>query len=943
MEGMSMKDYIRKVFETYQKFIQTANECGIFRKLNIAYKVAWNLLLIFIVFSLMAVFFGVGIGAGYFASLVKDEKILTEEEMKSDIYNYDVTSQVYFANNTLLGNLQSDLERKEIALDDVSEHVINALLATEDNYFYEHNGIVPKALFRATYQELTNASVQTGGSTLTQQLVKNQLLTSEVSFKRKAKEILLAMRLERFLQKEEILEAYLNIVSFGRSASGQNVAGIEAAAQGIFGVSAKELNLPQSAFIAGLPQNPYRYTPFNNDGTVKDSIEVGLNRMETVLKRMRVSGLIDEKQYKEALDYDIKANLAKQHPVPQKEYPYVHFEVERRAIEVLAKTFANEDKLDGDELAHHHRLYNNLEFEARFFGKPIEDITKAQKLDFQQVKKDYELFNEYVKNADDLIRRKGYQIYTTIDKDIYDAMEKAKNNVLANSAYFQSPKTALINDSDASGKISKQFPMQLGGILIENKTGKILSFVGGRDYEESQLNYATQAYRSNGSTMKPLLDYAPAMELGKLQPGSILMDSPLTEVKDWNPKNYGGSHRGPVTVREALKDSINLPAARAFLLMEPYEATAYLEKMGFTSLVHGADRYNKSMSLGGLTRGVTVEENTNAFVTFANGGKFVDAYMIEKIVSNDGEIVYEHESQPVDVFSPQTAYLTLDMMRDVLKNGTAGRLPSYLKFNADWAGKTGTSQDWHDSWFVASNPNVTFGIWTGYEKPMSLDRSNYAHRTQRLWALLMNATYDIKPDVVAPKQRFAMPSGIVKQTLCGVTGNLPSEACERAGLVTTDLYNAKFAPTDEDAHLDLIRYVVMNGRNYIALDSTPKEFTKQGVQLNIEQFQGATSFDFSAVDGVAAKQAKENGSIPGEVHGVTIKGTSIIWAPHPEHDIVGYRIYRVDNDSYTVIGSVATFSNKNTFELSAKGNYFVTAVDVAGNESSPSQIVSFHE
>ncbi len=440
--------------------------------------------------------------------------------------------------------------------------------------------------------------------------------------------------------------------------------------------------------------------------------------------------------------------------------------------------------------------------------------------------------------------------------------------------------------------------------------------------------------------MKPLLDYAPAMELGKLQPGMMLMDSPLTDVKDWTPKNYGGTHRGLVTVREALKDSINLPAARAFLLMEPYEATAYLEKMGFTSLIHGADRYNKAMSLGALTRGVTVEENTNAFTTFANGGQFIDAYLIDKIIGHDGEVVYEHEAVSDDVFTPQTAYLTLDMMRDVLYDGgTASRVPNYLNFKADWAGKTGTSQDWHDSWFVGLNPNVTLGVWTGYEQPMSLDRSNYAHRTQRLWALLINAAYGVNKDLIAPRERFSMPNGIVKRTICGISGKLASKACEQAGLVRTDLFNAKFAPDEEDDALESIRYVVLNGINYLALDTTPTEFTKKGLTFEIERLQDGT---FNAQDGIATKEAQENGKVPGPVTNVTISNQFIIWSKHSENDIVGYRIYQVEEDDHTLVGSVASFADTRSFKLPDDGNYYVTAVDVIGNESPPSDVVSFN-
>lgn len=915
--------------------MNTQKKQNLFKKLDAISKIIWNVILVLMISGFTIVFFSIGVGLGFFASLVKDEPIPSEEEMETRIYNYDVTSQIYFADNELLGNLQTDLERKEVSLQDVSKHAINALIATEDHYFYEHSGIVPKAILRAAYQELTNASVQTGGSTITQQLVKNQLLSSEVSFKRKAKEILLAMRLERFLEKDEILEAYVNIVSFGRNSSGQHIAGIESAAQGIFGISAKELNLPQAAFIAGLPQNPYKYTPFNQDGTVKDSLEPALNRMKTVLKRMLVTGYINEKQYEEALAYDIKAHLAKPKPVPQKEYPYIHFEVERRAKEILAKTFANEDQLDGEKLANDYKRYEKIGFEARYFAKSEEEVAKAQHVDRNELKNNYDRFKKYLNIAEHALRRNGYQIYTTIDKKLYDAMEKAKSRVLDNQMYFQPPKTVTETDQNGN-RGTKRYPMQLGAILIENQTGKILSFIGGRHYEESQFNYATQAYRSNGSTIKPLLDYAPAMEAGKLQPGSVLMDAPLT-VNDWKPTNYGDSFRGPVSVREALKDSLNIPAARAFLLMNPYEATAYLEKMGITSLVHGSDRFNVSMSLGALTRGVTVEENTNAFVTFANGGKFVDAYLIEKIATRDGKIIYEHKPQSVQVFRPQTAYLTIDMMRDVLKSGTASQLPRYLKFSADWAGKTGTSQDWHDSWFIASNPNITFGIWTGFEKPMSLDSRNYHERTQRLWALLMNAAYEVKPELVAPQKHFLMPRGIVKRQICSLTGSLPSKTCERAGFVTTDLFYEKFVPKDTD-NLKLVRYVVINGKNYVALDTTPKEFTKEGIYFETNE----SVSDWELPEGVVTEHAKENGKKPKRIENITVRGRTLSWLTPLDDDIVGFRIYRIDpvTNEPNVVKNVASFSKPYTFHVFTNGDYFITAIDVAGNESKPSQTIT---
>jgi len=225
-------EFFRKVSSFYHKHQQ---------KMVIAYNVTWNLFLLLLVIGLIGFSFIGGLGAGYFASLVKDEPIRSEKELEKDIYDYSETTKVYFADNVYLGKIRTDLEREKIKIDQISEHLKHAIVAVEDEYFYEHKGIVPKAIMRAIFQEFSNSSVRTGGSTLTQQLIKNQILTNEVSFERKAKEILLALRLEKYFTKDQILEAYLNVSSFGRNSSGRNIAGVQAAAQGIFGIDAKDL------------------------------------------------------------------------------------------------------------------------------------------------------------------------------------------------------------------------------------------------------------------------------------------------------------------------------------------------------------------------------------------------------------------------------------------------------------------------------------------------------------------------------------------------------------------------------------------------------------------------------------------------------------------------------------------------------------------------------
>ncbi|WP_027409631.1 transglycosylase domain-containing protein [Anoxybacteroides tepidamans] len=897
---------------------QTFSFQAMLRNLYMVYEIIWNVFLVFIVLFICATCFAFGVGAGYFASLVKNMHTPSYKEMKKDIYNYEETTHIYFANNVYLGSFRSDIEREEVPLKNVSPYVIKAIIATEDEYFYDHHGIVPKAIARALFQEAANSSTRTGGSTLTQQLVKNQILTNEVSFERKAKEILLALRLEHFFSKDEILEAYLNVVPFGRNSSGRNIAGIQAAAQGVFGVDAKDLNLAQAAFLAGLPQSPFGYTPFTSDGQVKKDLSPALQRMKTVLIRMKRAGYISQKQYDEALKYDVAKHFAPPRPSPFEKYPWLTMEIEQRAKDILAAVLAKKDGYEKKDLQDNPALYK-----------------------------------EYAIKAEKQLRQNGYDIYTTIDKDIYDRMQA----VVAKYPYFGSNIITREKDQKTGAIVTKVEPVEVGAMLIENKTGKIISFVGGRDYHRQQLNHATQAYRSNGSTMKPLLVYAPAMEMGVVQPGSVIPDVELhipTSQGIYSPKNADRQTHGLVSARRALQYSYNIPAVRTYMKIIQHRPITYLEKMGFTSLTK-ADSANLSMALGALTKGVTVEENVNAYATFGNYGTFVDAYLIEKIVSKDGQVVYEHKSQPVNVFSPQTSYLTIDMMRDVIRHGTAAALPSFLKFQADWAGKTGTGQDNKDAWFVATNPNVTFGVWMGYDTPMPLELTykglSYSKRNLLLWAQLMNTAYDAKPDLIAPKQRFNMPGGIVRRAYCAVSGLLPSEMCTKAGLVSYDLYNTKFTPTEEDHSLTTGRFVEANGKRYVALNTTPREFVTEGVLLD-EQLLKKLGVQRNDIEKLlpksvqwsktfAAEPLNENGKRP-DPPVARMSNQVLTWSAHHESDVIGYRVYRAEHEGVpfqmvTSIKSGQPLSFKDRF---TSGVYYVTAVDIAGNESAPSNIVS---
>ncbi|KMJ56051.1 penicillin-binding protein [Bacillus sp. LL01] len=889
-----MKSFYSQLVDKLRLFSEKLHEKQIFRKIGITYQVFWNLFLIVMIVGLMSIFFIGGTAAGYFASLVKDEPLRSQDSMVADIYNYEESSQIFFADDTYIGELPTELERHQVSLDEMSDHVKNAVIATEDEHFYEHEGIVPKAIMRATFQEVANSSVQTGGSTLTQQLIKQQILTSEVSFDRKATEILLAMRLEHFLEKEEILEAYLNVVPFGRNASGRQIAGVQAAAQGIFGVDAKDLSIPQAAFIAGLPQSPFGYTPFTGSGEVKDSLEPGLRRMDTVLRRMYEGGFINEQEYQEALTYDIRENLTNRTPSPIDDYPYLTFEVMDRAEKILLEQLLDKNKnklseLEGEERA---ALISELEAEAR---------------------------------AD--LRRSGYRIHTTIDKDIYIAMQES------------------VNDPSLFGPIKGEDQEEVGAVLIENHTGAIKGFVGGRDEGtmDNQYNYATQATRPNGSTMKPLLAYGPALETGVIQPGIVVPDTPATYSGGTAYSNFDNGYAGLISVRESLARSRNVPAVRSFQRVPHERLRETMINLGFTPSDE-AQPY-ESAALGGAFD-VTVEQNTSAFSTFGNNGDRVEPFMIERIETASGDLVYEHERKEINVFTPQTNYLSIDMMRDVLRpGGTASSVPGRLKFSADWAGKTGTTGKYQDSWFVATNPNVTLGVWIGYRQNQQIEREvnglRYGPRTQRIWSNIANAAYDQKPELLAPSEQFAMPEGIVRRSVCSITGQAPTSLCEQAGLVRSDLFNANFLPSSDDSNLDSARYVSINDQNYLALDSTPQEFTDVGVTVPDTIFGVSNIGEYlpDSMQGIVPdRDAPNNGRAPGAVSGVSLNSNTLTWSKHSDNDIVGYRIYRASNGStnFEQVGIVKGNTSTNYSVSGGSYAYYVTAVDTAGRESSSS-------
>ena len=760
---------------------------------NIAYSVLKNIFVIAILFLMLLGIFGGGIGLGYFASLTSNEEPLTQEQMSDAIGNLNLISSFHYSDGTKISDVNSDELRIVKPLSEISQYVIDGIISTEDSSFYEHNGIVPKALLRAILQEaVSSGSGATGGSTLTQQLIKQQILTSEVTFKRKANEILYALRLEKHFTKDQILEAYLNVSSFGRNHNGLNIAGIEEAAQGVFGVAAKDLTLPQAAYLVGMPQNPIVYTPYTNQATLKEDTSAGIERMKFVLFSMYRENKITKEQYEEALAYDITKDFLPPKEISSDRQSYLYQAVNREAIKVLITKAAQKNKLTYDE-----------------------------------VRNDSELYSKYYDEASRELSSSGYKITSTIDQKVYDAMQKA----IASYGNQIGPtyNTQYVDQNTGETKTQTE-PAQNGAVMIENKTGRILGFVAGRDFESNQVDHAFTTHRSPGSTIKPILVYAPAIENNLIYPASIVPDTKVSIPQGngtyWQPTNYGNTITNQfLTVRYALFRSFNNPVIKIYqtMLQKGINAGEYLKKMGIKGITE--DEYqNIALSIGGTRTGPTVLEQTSAFSTLANGGEHHDAYLIEKIEDSRGNVVYQHEDKKERVFSDATAYLTTNMLQDIANSTQFYNMKGNMGFSSDLAGKTGTSENEIDNWFVAYTPTVTLGSWIGYD---NFYNARYAitagdgygeptTRSQRQWTYLMKAAYEANPELIGKETTFKQPDSVYRDSVVSTTGTKAGTfKAENGGTysisggMTTDWFKKEFPP--------------MNPFYNFAIGATPEE------------------------------------------------------------------------------------------------------------------------
>lgn len=583
-------------------------------------------------------------------------------------YRPSIASRVYSDDGQLVDEFFLE-DRKVIKIAEVPKVVINAFVAAEDSRFFEHKGIDIQSISRAFFKNLGAGRIVQGGSTITQQVAKSLFLSPEKSYTRKLKEAILAYKIDRYLTKEEILNLYLNHIYLGHGTYG-----IEAAAQGYFGKSARHLTLPEAALLAGLPKAPSAYSPFTNP-------ERARQRQAYVLERMYEDGYITQQDRERALATPL--NLRSIRP-KEKIAPYFVEHIRRYIME---------------------------------------------------------------KYGSDVLYKEGLEIYTTLNVNMQKAARDAVARGLKELEERQGYDTGLVQ----------------GALLcMDARTGAVKAMVGGRDFTKSEFNRATQSRRQPGSAFKPLI-YTAAFDKG-LTPVTKFVDAPI-EFPDpsspdgmWRPKNFDGKFNGPTTMRTAIVQSRNVITVKVLQEIGVDYAAAYATNMGITSPL------TKNLSLALGTSGVTLLEMVRAYGVLANQGRRAVPFFITKIVDRTGHVLEENKPALEQVIDPRIAFISTYIMQDVVESGTGRRVRS---IGRPVAGKTGTTNDVKDAWFIGFTPSLVAGVWVGFDQEKTLGHQEVGGRAAApIWLYFME-----KVLAGTPAENFPVPEGIVFARIDPYTGN----------------------------------------------------------------------------------------------------------------------------------------------------------------------------
>jgi penicillin-binding protein 1B len=641
-------------------------------------------------------FRGLQVRIEYAGSLVKSITSFSGERLDAFLVEPELLGSVFgedFEDRTL------------VRLSDVPKTLIEAILTTEDRDFYRHAGVSIRRSFGAVISNLRGGSTQ-GGSTLTQQLVKNLYLSPERTLKRKAVEAIMAVILDARYSKDEIFEAYLNEIYLGQHGS-IAITGVGEAARFYFGKQVSDLDLAESATLAGMIKAPNVYSPTRNP-------ERARQRRDLVLRLMREEGKIDSDALQRALAEPVSTRS-------------------RRPERTIAPHFV--------------------------------DFVKA------------ELAERYGQK----LKTEGLQIYTTLDVDLQQAGQRAVSEGLA----------TLEKNYRRLAAAAKEGPLQAALIGLEPETGAVRAFVGGRDYRLSQFNRVTQAHRQPGSLFKPFVFLAAFARRGlpvPITPATILNDSPITvewderaEDQVWTPRNYDGEFRGPISARRALELSINIPTVRAALLAGLPTVVGAARAAGIGSRL----RAYPSVALGAFE--ISPMEIAAAFAVLANGGVRVRPSAIVGVETSDGTVLDRKETPMEPALPADAVFLVGSLLRGAVDRGTAGGARAG-GIRGVLAGKTGTTNDGRDAWFVGFSPRFLAAVWVGYDD----NRAVHLSGAQAAVPIFADFSKALPPQYF--KANFPVPSDIVTAEIDPETGTLATSACPAR---MTEVFIAGTAPTQE--------------------------------------------------------------------------------------------------------------------------------------------------
>ncbi len=709
-------------------------------------------------------------------------------------YHPKIPLRIYSAEGFLLGEF-GDERRTVVRISDVPAELKQAILAAEDERFYEHSGVDYIGVLRAAYSNFTAGETRQGASTITMQVARNFFLSKEKTLARKFNEALLAFKIEANLTKNEILELYLNQIFLG-----QRAYGFAAAAQAYYGKSLQQLSLAEIAMLAGLPKAPSRFNPVANPKRARQ-------RQQYVLRRMRDLGYITGEQYQSS-DIDappVRAQAAEKaiqadyftEMVRQAVYDRYREEAYSRGLHVFTTLLKAHQ-----EAAHQSLRKGLLDYDRRHgYRGPEANVSLPPRASDDELEEALQDFGEVEGLIPAIVREAGSQnvkAYRKGGENVElsgDALRFAQaalgDKVAPAQRIRRGSIIRLVKDDKGRWQIS-QIPEVEGALVsIDPGDGRILALVGGFDFNRSKFNHVTQALRQPGSAFKPFV-YSAALEKG-FTAATVINDAPLrfeagqTGGEAWEPKNYDGSFDGPMRLRTALAKSKNLVSVRIMQAIGPKYAQDYIARFGFDPKLNPP---YLTLALG--AGAVTPLQMAVGYSAFANGGFRIEPNYIARIVDDRGKML--EESQPTRagagaerIIDPRNAFLMTSLMQDVVRYGTATKAKSLGR--SDLAGKTGTTNDFIDAWFAGYQPSLVAVAWIGFDTPRSLGKGETGGQA----ALPMWIGYMAKALKGVPETKLVPPAGVVSTRINPESGLRDSGATG----TLTEYFFQEFLPAEQ--------------------------------------------------------------------------------------------------------------------------------------------------